>query len=676
MHETLTLTSLFVRFKNLYGVIAFLLAMLPAQLWAGNSEKEYLVDDDTGSFYITETTWANQPTGGDTLFISHERTKAVRIKNLSGTEEKPLVIINYGGQVVIDTPTSWGALTFENCRYIKVSGKGHPGFKYGFKLSARMCGLAFSELSSDCEAENVKISHDGFFGIVAKKDYGGNPPTPAPIFSNLVIHDCFVENVTEGMYLGETKSPGMEFKHVRIYNNIVRNTGRESLQIANMIEDVEIYNNTFLNAGNDNEYSQRSLLQIGDKTVANVYNNILIGAPAHGIICMGQGNNVFSNNYISECKGAYIDNRKFTEQNGPIVFSGNFFVANTYNEIIENRNELNTVVLNNNSYNAQISFFKNESGEEGNFILANNRQVDLEQIEFKNPGENDYTIAATCPEEYQVLGAPSGPEFFDVNNPDPEQPSVQIVLDTSMIVDARENLAVHSSDFLVDEQDSLVTEDQHPTSPFWQPYRSMTYGPYHVYFDLGQEYHITNISMHDMNGIANLEISTGIPGKWQHLFTEPCDKYKRWKSHDVSVTTRYVQLTIAEYLGAAINEIQFFGYPVSETNGGVKSANIAAEAPQQPVEKPVLATFNSEKFTCQNPVQDKLTLNLGDDLTSDFNIEIYNLGGTKVFSKSYGNNCSNRLSIDVSACCNKQGLYVVRYSNKAGIIKNNKFIKQ
>ncbi|MEE4248782.1 MAG: hypothetical protein V2I33_25675, partial [Kangiellaceae bacterium] len=86
--------------------------------------------------------------------------------------------------------------------------------------------MSFSQYSSDCEAENIKISHDGFFGIFAKKDFGGNPPNPVPVFDNLVIHDCFIENVSEGMYIGETKSPGMDFKNLKIYNNIVRNTQR------------------------------------------------------------------------------------------------------------------------------------------------------------------------------------------------------------------------------------------------------------------------------------------------------------------------------------------------------------------------------------------------------------------------------------------------------------------
>jgi hypothetical protein len=67
----------------------------------------------------------------------------------------------------------------------------------------------------------------------------------------------------------------MEFKYVR-FNNIVRNTLRESIQIANMVEDVEIYNNTMLNAGLANITYQTSILQIGDNSVVNTYNNILM----------------------------------------------------------------------------------------------------------------------------------------------------------------------------------------------------------------------------------------------------------------------------------------------------------------------------------------------------------------------------------------------------------------
>jgi hypothetical protein len=67
-----------------------------------------------------------------------------------------------------------GRYYFENCRYIKISGAGNANYKYGFH-HLLINGLAFSELSSDCEAEFIKISHEGFFGIMAKKDYNGSP---------------------------------------------------------------------------------------------------------------------------------------------------------------------------------------------------------------------------------------------------------------------------------------------------------------------------------------------------------------------------------------------------------------------------------------------------------------------------------------------------------------------
>ncbi|TXD53108.1 MULTISPECIES: hypothetical protein [unclassified Polaribacter] len=88
------------------------------------------------------------------------------------------MIINKGGQVKIERRDTyrWRTITFENCRYIKISGAEHPNYKYGFELSADECGLVFAELSFDCEAEFIKIDPDGFFGIMTKKNYNSNPP--------------------------------------------------------------------------------------------------------------------------------------------------------------------------------------------------------------------------------------------------------------------------------------------------------------------------------------------------------------------------------------------------------------------------------------------------------------------------------------------------------------------
>ena len=221
-------------------IICLLISTLCFGLLSYSQNQNFTIDNSF-PYNVNEQTLGSATIGGDTIFISSSRTNPLRFEFTNGDINNPLVIINKGGQVKIESPNSysWGAITFENCRYIKISGAGHPNYKYGFELSADQCGLAFSVLSSDCEAEFIKIDHDGFFGILAKKNYEGNPPSPIPVFENLSIHDCFIENVSEGMYIGETKSPGMEFKGVKIYNNIVRNTLRESIQIANAVEDVK-----------------------------------------------------------------------------------------------------------------------------------------------------------------------------------------------------------------------------------------------------------------------------------------------------------------------------------------------------------------------------------------------------------------------------------------------------
>jgi len=175
-----------------------------------------------GTTYVTAGSFSTPPGQGDIVNILAPRSEKLKFVGLSGASENPIVFINSGGQININTG-AWGALEFLDCHFIKVSGSGDPAFRYGFTLLGSECGLAFSGLSSDCEAEFIEIigGESTFFGLMAKKDFGGNPPEPYPQFNNLIIHDMYIHGVSEGMYIGETTSPGMEFRHVKVYNNIV-----------------------------------------------------------------------------------------------------------------------------------------------------------------------------------------------------------------------------------------------------------------------------------------------------------------------------------------------------------------------------------------------------------------------------------------------------------------------
>ncbi|WP_297087537.1 right-handed parallel beta-helix repeat-containing protein [uncultured Draconibacterium sp.] len=637
--------------------------------------KNHTIDHAAPS-YIPASYWETIPVAGDTVFITSGRTKALKFMDLEGEESNPIVFINKGGQVHINDKEQWGGITFHDCQHIKITGTGHGFFKYGFLLSASTCGLAFSGLSSDCEAAFVKVSDSGFAGIMAKKDYGGSPPDPAPVFQNLLIHDCFIEDVTEGMYLGETKSPGMEFRHVRVFNNIVKNTGRESLQIANMVEDVEIYNNTFLFAGNDGDTFQGNILQIGDNSVATVFNNILIGGASYGIITMGSGNNYFYNNYIASCSGVFVDNRKFTTENAPIEFSGNYFldINNSEHEIIRNMNELNFLEVKNNFYDDKYSvIFKNYTTVNTNYEVKDNELQNLSPLKFVNPSQNDYSLKDNNPDEYKSMGAPGGPEYFKDCSDKYEIYQEQIILSADMLVDEVDGGSLNPPAYLVDEQDFTPDAGEHPISESWKPAYNMDKGPYHFYIDLGEEYSLANISLHDMNGIANLEVSVGEPGAWTRLFVESCDKYNTWKIHNINDTSRYIRFSMTESVYAAVNEILIYYFAerkaVASKNGTLWEEDMEKYLQQ------INAWEPEEVSIIQNPVRENLLVNIPENMADDFCIEIYDIRGVKLQEMQVGHSYSSKLSVGLSDKLVSGGMFIMRYTNNAGYSKSVKFLR-
>lgn len=613
-----------------------------------NAQNQNFIIDNNYPYKINEESLGSTIIGGDTIFVSSARTEPIKFELINGNEDEPIVIINKDGQVKIESPNSysWGAISFENCNYIKISGAGHPNYKYGFELSADQCGLAFTELSSDCEAEFIKISHDGFFGIYAKKDYGGNPTSPYPVFENLVIHDCFIENVSEGMYLGETKTPGMEFKHVKIYNNIVRNTLRESIQIANMVEDVEIYNNTLLNAGLDSLYAHTNVLQIGDNSVVNAYNNILIKAPTNGIIVFGKGNCTFTNNYIASTSGVFADDRTISDSLAPLTFDQNYFKAIKGTQIIKNYNQNNYVTAQNNIYDTDITFFLNQSGNSENISVTNNSLESIEEIEFTDPDNNDYSLTSSNPIAYQNMGAPGGPEYFEtVPN--------QIVISSDMVTDLVSGGSVNSPLFLFDEQDTDIEANAHPTSSSWKPATKMNDPSYHVVVDLGAEYYISEIDLHDMNAVYNFTVEYVKDSNWTTLFVDPCNTYNTWSKSETDITTRYLRLSMYDDVYASVNEIFIYGYLAETTTdsqivissemvtdmvdgGSVNSPLLLFDEQDIDVETGEEATSNSWKpyYTNANAPY-YVIIDLGKEYSIS-EINLHDMNDTQDFTVEYG----------------------------------------
>ncbi len=343
---------------------------------------------------------------GDTLLVEAGRRPAFHLKHFHGSADKKIVVINQGGQVLIGKEHYYG-FTIDSCSHLHITGTGDPQFKYGFKVDGTASGVGFGigGLSTNIEVEHMEICSTGFAGIMAKKDFSGNPPVPPPVFEGLSIHDNYIHDTGgEGMYIGETKSPGMEFKNVRIYNNLVVRTGWDCFQIANAVEDVEVYNNVFYRGGLEAEQYQQNGFQIGDNTVGLYYNNIIMHAPGNGFIVMGSGNISIYNNYIQDFQGSavFIDNRNFTIDNTSIEVKDNYICEiNAANPMFGVYNELNEVIISGNQLEGSNLMIRFASGAgPANVKMTDTSRSTVQRISFKDT--TNFQLSTGSP--YEGLG--------------------------------------------------------------------------------------------------------------------------------------------------------------------------------------------------------------------------------------------------------------------------------
>ncbi|ASU35311.1 right-handed parallel beta-helix repeat-containing protein [Mucilaginibacter xinganensis] len=264
---------------------------------------------------------------GSVLCIPAGKRGALLLKNLKGTADKPIIIINKGGQVTFTAAASAG-YTFktQNCQYFKIMGNGAPGIKYGLVVNGGNIGMTMDDLSSDFEIQNIEVRNSGFAGIMAKTDPTCDVTTQRGHFTmkNVFLHDNYVHKTGgEGFYVGNSfykdgvsVACGNVLPHdvvnARIYNNITDSTGCEGIQVGSAVSGCEIYGNTVKSPGRTPFASgQNNGIQIGEGTGGKCYNNLIKNAPGNGIIVLGLGDNLVFNNYIlnSGDNGIFADSR-------------------------------------------------------------------------------------------------------------------------------------------------------------------------------------------------------------------------------------------------------------------------------------------------------------------------------------------------------------------------------
>lgn len=253
---------------------------------------------------------------GDTLLIVAGPRDHLLIRNFRGAVGKPIVLINTEGAVIIDTDNYYG-IAIQNCRYLKFTGTGDPNQTYGFKIKrvSNGGGVGVGDLSSDFEIDHLSIENTLIGAIYAKTDPDCTLAAVRDTFTqyNTIIHDNYISNSgNEGLYIGSTFYRGQTVKcngenqlllpslldGVKIYNNIIKYSGWDGIQVSSASKNCQIYNNTILFDSQAEYPNQMSGIIIGEGTKCDCYNNFISKGKGDGIECHGLGGCRIFNNII------------------------------------------------------------------------------------------------------------------------------------------------------------------------------------------------------------------------------------------------------------------------------------------------------------------------------------------------------------------------------------------
>jgi len=254
---------------------------------------------------------------GDTLVLkaSDNPFTYFSIRDIYGTEDCPVTVINEGGQVKLSN-----GMAFGNCRFINVTGTGDSQENYGFKIedsASNGVGIDIHERSAYIEVQHFFI-YRKTYGLWVKQEGSCIDSLQYPnwIINNIYIHDNRIVKMNqEGMYLGSTDPNGarqvscegkmitpkpLRLGNIKVYNNIVDSTNRSGIQLScGSFMLNEIFNNTVTNCGFELSTVQGNGISIGGGTSADVYNNHIDHTYALGILCLGSGKILIKDNNIN-----------------------------------------------------------------------------------------------------------------------------------------------------------------------------------------------------------------------------------------------------------------------------------------------------------------------------------------------------------------------------------------
>ena len=256
---------------------------------------------------------------GDTIALEAGNRDFLILRNLSGSLNNPIVVINKTGLVNISSQHYFG-ISIRNCQYIHIAGTGSTE-EYGIQISGMQgTGIGAGEGTTDLEINNVKINQVDGPGMLIKTNATCDQWHRAD-FSQMntrIHHNHISFTGNEGLYLGSSHFPGKEImcndtltlvydpmlEHVEVYENIVEHTGWDAIQVSSAL-DANIHNNIIRAYSTGVNSIHKSGVFLGSGFEGLVYNNLIVSGYGNGIVVFANGNTGIFNNQLIETEGDY-----------------------------------------------------------------------------------------------------------------------------------------------------------------------------------------------------------------------------------------------------------------------------------------------------------------------------------------------------------------------------------
>jgi hypothetical protein len=290
----------------------------------------------------------NQIQPGNTLCIPAGTRGSLSIRNLNGTQEQPITIINSGGQVVINT-TGYG-FYIENSHHFRITGTGSSD-EYGFLVqkattfgallvmktdNVEMDHIEFRELTgsnigihaitnASCPIPNGRNNDDYDYNFDGKIDILDAVNRDNYTQRNLVFHhnkfQGFIKpdnlaSLQMAYYVGNSNFSTIPYTRncfnpdgstttgvtvvnpiiegVHIYNNIIDTLGDKTLQVGSATKDCNIHHNS-INRGALDVSADIGGININPGSNCDVHHNLVTNTRGNGVTYGGSGGKIYNN---------------------------------------------------------------------------------------------------------------------------------------------------------------------------------------------------------------------------------------------------------------------------------------------------------------------------------------------------------------------------------------------